>query len=235
MKINQDFSLSWIGHATFRVKTPGGKTILVDPWLEENPSCPVSEKKQSGVDLILLTHGHFDHSSDVVQVAQENNAPVLAILEAADWAERAGAPKSIGMNIGGTYNFEGLNISMVEAKHSSSLQENGKTVYVGVPVGFIVKLENGFTIYIAGDTALFGDMTLIGEIYKPDMAILPIGDHFTMNGADAARACRMLGVAHVVPCHYKTFPLLAQNADSLVDNLSANITAHILSPGESIE
>src|SRR5690349_450051 len=194
-------AITWLGHATFIITTPGGKRIVTDPWLEGNPACPGDKKRIDQADVILLTHGHSDHSGDVVNVARATNAPVVAVFELSQWLERKGLQNVIGMGIGGTVEAAGLQISMVPAVHSSSITENGTTIYAGPATGFVVKMENGQSLYFAGDTALFGDMRLIGEMHKPDVAFLPIGDHYTMDPDAAARACVLLGVRQVVPMH----------------------------------
>jgi L-ascorbate metabolism protein UlaG (beta-lactamase superfamily) len=208
MRLMSGLSITWLGHAAFIITTPGGKRIVTDPWLEGNPSCPADRKRIDAADLILLTHGHSDHSGDVVNVARATNAPVVAIFELSTWLGRKGLQNVIGMGIGGTISVAGLEVSMVPAIHSSSIEEDGRTVYLGLPTGFVVRVENGLAFYFAGDTALFGDMRLIGEMHKPEIAFLPIGDHYTMGPDAAARACALLGVRQVVPMHYGTFPVL---------------------------
>ena len=227
-------SITWLGHATFVIVTPGGKRIVTDPWLEGNPSCPPDRKRIDAADVILLTHGHFDHSGDVVNVARATNAPVVAIFELSTWLGRKGLQNVVGMGIGGTVTVAGLEISMVPAVHSSSVEENGTIVYLGPPVGFVVRMENGQAFYFAGDTALFGDMKLIGEMYQPDVAFLPIGDHFTMGPAAAARACALLGVRQVVPMHYGTFPVLTGTPERLKQAVATTgVDVLVLEPGET--
>jgi L-ascorbate metabolism protein UlaG (beta-lactamase superfamily) len=227
-------TITWLGHATFIITTPGGKRIVTDPWLEGNPACPPDRKRIDAADVILLTHGHSDHSGDVVAVARATNAPVVAVFELSQWLERKGLQNVVGMGIGGTVTVAGLAISMVAAVHSSSTVENGATVYLGPATGFVVRMENGQSLYFAGDTALFGDMRLIGEIYKPDVAFLPIGDHYTMDPDAAARACTLLGVRQVVPMHFGTFPVLTGTPDrlkQLVDPIGVDVL--VLKPGET--
>src|SRR5262249_20118212 len=186
----------------FVLGTPGGKHLVMDPWLEQNPKCPPDRKRVAKADAILVSHGHSDHASDVVPVARATGAPVVAIYELAQWFEGKGLQNVIGMSIGGPVQIAGLEVSMVPAIHSSSTVDEGRTVYLGEPAGFVVKLENGQVFYFAGDTALFGDMRLIAEMYQPEIAFLPIGGHFTMDTQAAARACRLLGVRQVVPRAY---------------------------------
>jgi L-ascorbate metabolism protein UlaG (beta-lactamase superfamily) len=206
---------------------------VTDPWLTGNPACP-DGRRIDAADVILLTHGHSDHSGDVVSVARATNAPVVAIFELANWLTRKGLQNVIGMGIGGTVRVAGLDVTMVPAVHSSSVEENGTAVYVGPPTGFAVRMENGQTFYFAGDTALFGDMRLIGEMHKPDVAFLPIGDHYTMGPEAAAGACAMLGVRQVVPMHFGTFPALTGTPDrlkALVEPTGVDVL--VLKPGET--
>jgi L-ascorbate metabolism protein UlaG (beta-lactamase superfamily) len=227
-------SITWLGHATFIITTPGGKRIVTDPWLEGNPSCPADFKRIDAADVILLTHGHSDHSGDVVNVARATNAPVVCVHELSLWLGRKGLQNVIGMGIGGTVKVAGLDVSMVPAVHTSSVVENDTIVYLGNPTGFIVRMENDQVIYFAGDTALFGDMRLIGEVHRPDVAFLPIGDHYTMGPDTAARACSMLGVRQVVPMHYGTFPVLTGTPDRLRHLLeTTGIDVLALKPGET--
>ena len=162
-----------------------------------------------------MSHGHFDHTGDIVNVARATNAQTLAVFELSLWLERKGLQNVIGMGIGGTVSVAGLEITMVPAVHTSSVVENDTTVYLGLAAGFVVKMENDHSFYFAGDTALFGDMRLIAELHKPEIAFLPIGDHYTMGPEAAALAARMLGVRQVVPMHYGTFPILTGTPDEL--------------------
>ncbi len=201
-------SFTWLGHATFLFRSPEGKRIIVDPWLATNPACPESARKIGELDLMLLTHGHDDHIGDAVNVARETGARVVAPYELSVWLQRKGLQHVTGMNPGGTLSLLGMSITMVPACHSSSIVEDGRIVYLGVATGYIIRFENGLTIYFAGDTSIFGDMRLIGEMYRPEIAFLPIGDLYTMGPDQAARACGLLGVKQVVPMHYGTFPAL---------------------------
>ena len=227
-------SITWLGHATFIITTPGGKRIVTDPWLEGNPRCPPDRRRIDKADLILLSHGHSDHSADIVPVARATNAPIVAVHELAGWLERKGLQNTKGMGIGGTQAVAGLQVSMTPAVHTSSAVENGVIVYLGEPVGFVVRMENDKTFYFAGDTALFGDMRLIGEMYAPDIAFLPIGDHYTMGPDAAARACQLLGVRQVVPMHYGTFPVLTGTPERLKELVGpSGVDVLVLQPGET--
>lgn len=227
-------SITWLGHATFIITTPGGKRIVTDPWLEGNPMCPPDKRRIDAADLILLSHGHFDHTGDIVAVSRATNAPIVGVFELSVWLERKGLKNVTGMGIGGTITVAGLQVSMVPAIHTSSVVENDAIVYLGQAAGYVVRMENGQAFYFAGDTALFGDMQLIAEMHAPEIAFLPIGDHFTMGPEAAARAARMLRVRQVVPMHYGTFPLLTGTPDrlkALVEPYGVDVL--VLEPGET--
>jgi L-ascorbate metabolism protein UlaG (beta-lactamase superfamily) len=228
----QRLSITWLGHSTFLLTSPGGKRVLFDPWLG-NPNCPASMKKPHA-DLILVSHGHFDHIDDLLTVARDTNATVIGIFELCDWLGRKGIQNVAPMNKGGSQDVLGLRVTMTDARHSSGYVDGGQMVYMGEPAGFVVRLEDGMTIYYAGDTCLFGDMKLIGELYKPDIAFLPIGDRFTMGPDQAARACEFLGVRQVVPMHWGTFPLLTGTPAAL-RQLVSNVEVLELRPGETSE
>jgi L-ascorbate metabolism protein UlaG (beta-lactamase superfamily) len=204
----QTLSITWFGHATFLLKSPGGRTLLFDPWVTGNPKSPESARTIGAVDLMLLTHGHNDHTGDAVAIGRSSGARVIAPFELAGWLQKKGLQNVTGMNPGGTLDALGLSITMVPAMHSSSVEDDGQVIYTGVASGFVVKFENGQTIYFAGDTSIFGDMRLIGEMYAPQIAFLPIGDFYTMGPEQAAKASELLGVKQIVPMHYGTFPAL---------------------------
>src|SRR4026209_793714 len=232
----QKLSITWYGHSTFVIITPGGKRIVTDPWLDGNPKCPPAMKKITAADVILVSHGHSDHTGDLVAVSRATKAPVVAVYELAQWFELKGLTNLQGMNIGGTIAVAGLSVTMVPAIHSSSLVENGTNVYLGNPAGFVVRMEDGQAFYSAGDTALFSDMRLIAEMHAPQIAFLPIGDHFTMGPDAAALAARMLAVRQVVPMHYGTFPVLTGTAErlkQLVDPFGSDVL--VLKPGETAQ
>ncbi|HSL23540.1 MAG TPA: metal-dependent hydrolase [Vicinamibacterales bacterium] len=232
----RSLSITWLGHATFILTSPGGKRIVTDPWLEGNPSCPESMKKIEQADLILLSHGHFDHVGDAVTVARATGATVVGIFELCAWLEAKGVKNTSPMNIGGTQKIGDISVTMTMALHSSGTVEDGRPVYLGEPAGYVISFEDGVRAYFAGDTALFSDMRLIKDLYAPQIAFLPIGDHFTMGPDAAARACEMLGVKQVVPMHWGTFPLLTgtpERLKQLVEPLGLQVLA--LKPGQTAQ
>jgi L-ascorbate metabolism protein UlaG (beta-lactamase superfamily) len=227
-------AITWLGHGTFLLRSPGGRRILIDPWLADNPSCPESQKRQDAVDLILVTHGHVDHVEDVVPVARATGASVVAGVELGSWLEQKGLQNVVRMNKGGTIELAGIRITMVTAVHSSSYVADGRILYLGEPAGYVLTFEDGLTVYFAGDTALFGDMRLIREMHAPAIAFLPIGDRFTMGPDAAARACELLGVRQVVPMHYGTFPALTGRPERLKELVAPlGIEVLELTPGET--
>ena len=238
MKIfDKGFTLTWLGHSAFHLVTPRGKHLLIDPWLEGNPMAPVGDSPITHVDALLVTHMHGDHASDVVRLAKRFRCQVVAIHEAAMYFEKQGVESVLGMNKGGTAALHGLKVTMTHATHSSSFDTPEGRIYGGDPAGFVVTLENGATIYFAGDTGPMMDMQLIGDLYRPDVAVLPIGDLYTMGPREAAYAARLLRARWIVPCHYGTFPALTGTADALRDELAkAGVTAEVVTPkpGESV-
>jgi L-ascorbate metabolism protein UlaG (beta-lactamase superfamily) len=227
--------LTWLGHATFKITTASGKVILVDPWLS-NPLCPEAEKKPSRVDTLLITHGHFDHIADAVELGKKFKPQIVAIFETCVWLESKGVGNTSGMNKGGTQKVGELEVTMVHAVHSCGIQDGDKIIYGGEACGYIIRLPGGMTIYHAGDTAVFGDMKIIGELYAPELAMLPIGDFYTMGPREAALAIRLLGAKHVVPMHFGAFPALTGTPTELqrLTQDIAGLEIHALKPGESL-
>jgi L-ascorbate metabolism protein UlaG (beta-lactamase superfamily) len=239
--LDRDTTFTWYGHSCWEVLTPGGRTILFDPWFS-NPSSPKAPQAVERCDLMLVSHGHDDHFGDALVIASRTRPVWPCIHELSLWLGRNYAHKDglIGMNKGGTVEAAGIKVTMVRADHSAGDIYAGAEapIYLGEPVGFIVELENGFRYYFSGDTDVFGDMRLIGERYKPELAFLSIGGHFTMDPRGAAQAVELLGVKDVVGMHYGTFPILAGRPDQLRNELAerglSDVTVHETRPGESI-
>ena len=228
-----DASLTWLGHGSFRLDSANGKRVYVDPWFD-NPKCPDAEKDPERCDAIAVTHGHGDHVGSVVELSKKfGPLPVVANVELKAWLQKQGAQTDDlpGSNKGGTVEADGIKYTLVNAFHSSGSDEGD---YLGEAAGLVVELENGKKVYFAGDTCVFGDMQLIGRIYSPDVAVLPIGGHFTMDPREAAVACELLGSPRVVPCHYGTFPLVAGTPDELRQH-APNANVEAIDPGESIQ
>jgi L-ascorbate metabolism protein UlaG (beta-lactamase superfamily) len=230
-----DTALTWLGHAAFRFDTPGGKRVYVDPFLEGNPKCPEGEQQPERVDLIALTHGHGDHVGDTIELTQKFGCTIVAPVEIADWlSTKDVAQDSLrDPNKGGTVDVDGVKITLTDANHSSSTFDDGHFVYLGEPVGLVIEVENGTKLYFAGDTNVFGDMQLIRRLYEPEIAILPIGGHYTMDPREAAVALELLGVKRCVPCHYGTFPILAGTPGELRE-LAPDVEVLAPEPGETI-
>lgn len=241
MPVDPNTTITWYGHACVQVTTPGGKTILIDPWFG-NPTSPKAPDAVDKCHVMLVTHGHFDHVGDSLAIASRTRPSWPAIHELSLWLGRNYAHKDsvIGMNKGGTVEAGGVRVTMTHADHSSGdiYGTAEAPIYLGEPVGVIVELENGYRLFHAGDTALFGDLRLIGELYRPQLAMLPIGGHFTMGPREAALAVEWLGVKDVLPLHYGTFPVLAGTPDELREALEGrgltDVTVHAPEPGGSL-
>jgi L-ascorbate metabolism protein UlaG (beta-lactamase superfamily) len=199
--------LTWLGHATFRVETPGGKIVIIDPWIMGNPMCPPAEKKVAKVDVLLCTHGHGDHIGDAVEIAKKHKPVVVGIPELCRWLGTKGVAQLAEMNKGGTQSVGDIKVTMVHADHSCGITDGDQMVYGGEACGFVIEFSNGVKIYHAGDTNVFGDMQIIRELYAPEIVMLPIGDHYTMSPREAAYACRLLKPKTVIPMHFGTFPV----------------------------
>jgi len=224
-------TLTWLGHAAFRIDSPGGKRIYVDPFLTGNPSCPENDREPERVDAIYLTHGHSDHMGDTVRLAESFDCPVVAPIEICDWVDRTGVAEGWhDPNKGGTVELDGIKVTLTHAQHSSSANDG---TYLGEPCGLLFELEDGFKLYFAGDTNVFGDMALIARIYEPELAVLPIGDHYTMGPREAAVALELLGVKRCVPSHYGTFPILTGTPERLRE-LAPDCKIEAPDPGGSV-
>jgi L-ascorbate metabolism protein UlaG (beta-lactamase superfamily) len=235
--VNRGFGLTWLGHGTFKLVTRGARTVLMDPWVETNPACPRELKSFERIDVMTITHGHGDHMADAVPLARKYKPVVICNHEIQIYLDRKGVSNVIGMNKGGTVEVAGLKFTMVHAVHSSGIEEGAQVLYGGEAGGFVITLEDGTRIYHAGDTAVFSDMALIGELCAPDIAILPIGDLFTMSPREAAVAVRMLKPRWVVPGHFGTMPALTGTPEMLRNELQergleAEVVA--LRPGETL-
>jgi len=226
-------TLTWLGHAAFRLDTASGKRVYVDPFLTGNPTCPESEQVPERADIIAVTHGHGDHVGDTVELSKTHGTTVVALVELAGWLGKHGVDESKlrAPNKGGTIDVDGVELTLTNAFHSGSAPDGS---YVGEPSGIVIKTEDGKVVYFAGDTCVFGDMQLIGRIYEPDIAVIPIGDFYTMGPKEAAVAVELLGVTRIVPCHWGTFPALTGTPDALEQLAPSGVTIEKLEPGESV-
>jgi L-ascorbate metabolism protein UlaG (beta-lactamase superfamily) len=226
--------LTWLGHATFRMETSAGKIVIIDPWIMHNPMCPESEKKVKKVDVLLCTHGHLDHIGDAVEIIKQHQPLVVGMPELCAWLGSKGAKSVSGMNKGGTQTVGGdVKVTMVHANHSSGAEDGGQIIYAGDPCGYVIEFANGVKIYHAGDTNVFGDMAIIRDLYAPDVALLPIGDHYTMSPREAAYACNLLKPKAVVPMHFGTFPVLTGTPAEL-RKLVSGVEVVEMKPGETV-
>jgi L-ascorbate metabolism protein UlaG (beta-lactamase superfamily) len=222
------FKLTWYGHAALGLET-AGKHILVDPFFTGNPSAAIKPDKALA-DYILVSHGHGDHTGDTAAIARRTGALVISNDEIANWFAKQGL-KTHGQHIGGGYTYPFGYLKLTQAMHGSALPDGSNG---GNPAGFLLTTPEGKKIYMAGDTGLFGDMSLIGD-EGLDLAVLPIGDNFTMGPDDALRAVKFLHPKHVIPIHYSTFDVIRQDEGAWAGRVKAETQAqvHVLKPGES--
>lgn len=233
---NGKVTVQWLGHATFILTDPEGFRIVVDPWLEGNPACPDALKQPDDIQLILATHGHFDHIGDCVPLAKRTGAPVVGIFELCAWLNRKGVENTRDMNKGGTQSVGPVRVTMVHADHSCGITDGDEIVYGGEAVGYIIHFSNGLRVWHMGDTAVFGDMALIADLYRPDVILMPIGDHYVMSPEEAARAVRLTGTRRVIPMHFGTFPALTGTPEALRQLCSdvPGLEITEMSPGEVV-
>jgi len=219
--------VTWFGHAAFKIEI-ANRIVLVDPWLSGNPTSPVKALEITKADIVYVTHDHGDHLGDAIDICKRTGATFVANIELGDFAKENGVKNVEGLNIGGSVEVKGIRLLITQALHTDSR---------GAPTGVIVEGE-GKRVYHAGDTGLFGDMSLIGELYKPDLALIPIGGYYTMGAKEAVEAVKMLKPKAVIPMHYKTFPVLAQSADEFVKIVKEKVPkvkVVTLKPGESYQ
>jgi L-ascorbate metabolism protein UlaG (beta-lactamase superfamily) len=235
VQLPKGLEITWLGHSTIVVETQG-RRIMIDPWVMNNPACPDEHKKVGRLDAILITHAHFDHIDDAVEIASSTNAPVVSIPETSHWLGSKGLENVIEMNKGGTVEVAGCKVHMTHAIHSCGITDGDQIIYGGEAAGYVMEFEDGFKLYHSGDTAVFGDMALIAKLLAPDWAMIPIGDHYTMGPRSAAEAVRLLGVKTVIPLHFGTFPVLRGTPDDLRKEAAdvEGLEVVSLDPGDSV-
>ena len=227
--------ITWLGHAAFEMRFQTGEVLLLDPWLEGNPKYPKSYNVKK-VDAIAISHAHFDHMNDVIPLAKKFEPKVVAIFETAAWLEKQGVKNTVGFNKGGTVDLGFVKLTMTHALHSCSIKDGDQVLYGGEAAGYIITPQGGKPAYFAGDTTVFSDMALLQEVYQPELAFLPIGDHFTMGPHEAAHAARLVRAKHVIPMHYGTFPALTGTPEALAQKLEKDgIEVWTLQPGVSVD
>jgi L-ascorbate metabolism protein UlaG (beta-lactamase superfamily) len=226
--------ITWLGHGTFQLRLSSGEVLILDPWVEGNPSYPADHKIER-VDAILISHGHFDHIHDAVPLAQKFGPQVVAIYETGHWLESKGVENVSPMNKGGSQKVGPITVTMTHAVHSCGILDDGKIIYGGEAAGYVLHLEDRRHIYFSGDTNVFSDMALIEQLYHPDLAFLPIGDLYTMSPKEAALACRLLKPKQVIPMHFGTFPPLTGRPEQLAE-LIKDLPAKVwpLEPGKPV-
>jgi L-ascorbate metabolism protein UlaG (beta-lactamase superfamily) len=225
-------NITWLGHSTFLFDIDGKQNVLLDPWIHGNPKFPQGYAMPH-IDTILVSHGHGDHIGDLVSLATKNSAMVICNFEIYLWLEKKAVKTCSPMNKGGSQTVGNITVTMTHAFHSSGIQDGDHVIYGGEPAGFVVEIPDGRRIYFAGDTAVFGDMRLIARLYEPDLAILPIGDLYTMGPREAAVAVELLGVRKVIPMHYGTFPPLTGTPGALRELVSADVEVIVPEAGKA--
>jgi L-ascorbate metabolism protein UlaG (beta-lactamase superfamily) len=227
--------ITWLGHGTFQFQLPSGEVIVMDPWTDGNPAYP-KQHKISRVDVMCVSHGHFDHIHDAVPLAQQHSPQVVAIFETCQWLEKKGVQNTRSMNKGGTQQVGPVAVTMTHAVHSCGILDDGNIIYGGEAAGYVLRFQDGRALYFAGDTNVFSDMALIEQLYKPELAFLPIGDLFTMGPKEAALACSLLKPKRVIPMHFGTFPPLTGRPNQLSDLVKGiGVEVWELDPGKPVE
>jgi L-ascorbate metabolism protein UlaG (beta-lactamase superfamily) len=225
--------ITWLGHATFQIQVDSGEVLILDPWIEGNPAYPEKHKIQKA-DAIAVSHAHSDHMASVIPLAKKFGSKVFSIVEIAGWLTSKGVENVVGFNKGGTVDLGFVKLTMTHALHTSSIDAGDINLYGGEAASYILTFKDGRRAYFAGDTAVFSEMALYAEIYKPELAFLPIGDHYTMGPEEAAYAARMLKAKTIIPMHYGTFPVLTGTPALLEDRLSGSgIEVRTLKPGQT--
>jgi len=236
MALNSQVSFTWVVHGTWMARSAKGKEIIIDPWVMNNPVAPEALKNVESCDLMLITHGHFDHIHDALEIAKAHKPTIVSNFEITSWLGSKGVDQStmIGGNTGGTIEVDGIKVTLVHAEHSCGITDGDQIVYGGNACGLVIEFENGFTVYFAGDTDVFGDMALIGELSDFDVAFLPIGGFYTMGPERAAKAVSLLGVKTVVPMHFATFPPLLGRPSALQELVGNGVKVLDIKPGDRV-
>src|SRR2546421_2150190 len=236
MAINADVSFTWVGHRTWKVRSAKGRDPCCTRGVNTPPAAPETLKTVDRCDLMLITHGHFDHIHDALEIARRTKCTIVTNHEIGVWLGSKGidGESIVAGNQGGTIETLGIKVTLVHAEHSCGITEDGHLIYGGEACGLVIEFENGFTIYFAGDTDVFGDMALIAELSKFDVAFLPIGGFYTMGPERAAKAVSLLGVKTVVPMHFGTFPILAGKPSELQDLVGSGVEVLDIKPGDTV-
>lgn len=239
--IGKNVTVSWLGHATFHIVTPEGKRVLIDAWVDTNPACSDEwkTKAREGLEAIFITHGHFDHVNDIAALAKDTDIKVVCQFDLAPWFQDQGIAEDqiIGFNKGGTVEVAGIKATMTDARHSSTIYQDGKIIPMGESAGYVMRFSNDFCLYVTGDTSVTYDMIIMGDLYQPDLTLLPIGDYFTMDPKQAAYALKLIRSKYAIPQHWGTFPILAGTPDQLREEckkLLVDTEIIALQPGESV-